>query len=556
MHKYKTHVRYRKGNRKPPEDIVAFIITKEFENRNGPIIIAVGGPGGSGKTTFCNHLASRLPDSCILHLDDYKTPRAIRKNQGLFGAHPDANRIDLIREHLAKIRNGTDFDKPIYDNVHGTTDTTESFSPTRFTIIDGEISTYRQFRDLIDFSIFIDSHWKTQLSTRITRDIDERGYDHEKAIATFLKSNIREFSAFGGESKKWSDIHLYCRPDYHLVVESLSEELYERYEQALADALTIVDCSDLIVAITTPFSDQLAIDQKMFIEHLEFLARNGVRRILVNGTTGEFFSLTLKERKLLLKLARRYFPGYILFNASSDSLHQTLDEAQYGEDYGADAIVALAPYYFANAPSDGIVAYYNKIAEAVHGHFVIYNFPKHTQNALTPTQLNNISHYAIKDSAADFSLIPQASRYFVGGDRVIADAYEAGADGFVTGHANYAPLFHVAFEQALMSSIAKDIDTMQKKIRSFCEIMGGPDHIAKVKYAISRSLPSYPSHVRLPLMTVTNEQIKVINDNVKIFNSLVKIMIIMSLIRIILLSQGSRIIMFLLFTRDLINSAS
>ena len=61
-----------------------------------------------------------------------------------------------------------------------------------------------------------------------------------------------------------------------------------------------IDLSGLIVPVPTPFEESGAIDPRAFIEHLAFLAQHGVQRIMVNGTTAEFYSLLPDERKMLL----------------------------------------------------------------------------------------------------------------------------------------------------------------------------------------------------------------------------------------------------------------
>jgi len=108
---------------------------------------------------------------------------------------------------------------------------TEFYETKRFTILDGEISTYRQFRDYVDFAISIDSDLQTQLNTRLNRDIKERKYTYEKAIATFLHSNLLEFREFGAESKNWADIHLFCNDDYTLILESVAHEHLELFQE-------------------------------------------------------------------------------------------------------------------------------------------------------------------------------------------------------------------------------------------------------------------------------------------------------------------------------------
>ncbi|MFP4416855.1 MAG: dihydrodipicolinate synthase family protein [Chitinispirillaceae bacterium] len=507
MTRHKTHVSYKAGSRRAAEEIVAQIVCNRFASPASPVILAVGGPGGTGKSTFCNRLATIIPDCSILHLDDYKTPRAVRSRSNLFGAHPKANRMDLVRQHTQYTKAGEAFDKPVYDATTGRADTTEFFSPGSYVILDGEISTYEQFRDLVDFSIFIDSDWRTQLATRCSRDIEVRGYSREKAISTFLQSNLREFQEFGAHSKMWADMHLYCRDDYHMVVESMTEELFQSYGSALAADLMKVDLSGLIVPVCVPFDFAGRIDEKSFIAHLSFLARNDIHRVLINGTTGEFFSLTQKERRRLLIIARQYFPGVILFQAGCSVLADSIQQAKWGQDYGADAVVCLPPFYFAHAPGQGIVEYLNTVADAIDIPFILYNFPRHTQNGLTADILQSIRHFGLKDSSADLSLIDSTKHYYIGDDRLIQQANAKGAYGFISGQANHAPRIYHAMEKALKAQDTRQVTRLQDTISGISQLFTGPEQIALIKYAVSKRVPNFPSSVRLPLRSLTAKQI-------------------------------------------------
>ncbi len=514
MHKNKTHVTFRdpSSRHRRIEDIISSLLLEVFASDEGPITIAIGGPGGSGKTTFSAKLAVLLADCSVLRIDDYKTARQIRKGRNLFGAHPDANEMDLIAQHISSIKKNIPFDKPVYNAITGQADKTEHFVPRRFNILDGEISTYRDFRDDVDFSIFIDSDYKTQLATRTSRDIEVRGYSWDKAIATFLQSNLREFTMYGAESKNWADVHIYCREDYTLVIESVSTELYDHFAGQLNETLSTVDLSGLVVPVTTPFDDNDMIDQRMFIEHLEMLAAQGVRRILVNGTTAEFFSMTEDERKLCLKLAREYFPGVIMFHAGCCSLKQTVIEAKWGQDYGADAIVAIVPYYLAAADKNGIVDYFNVLASSVDVPLILYNFPKHTGNPLDADMISRINHFGMKDSSGDLSLVAATGHYYMGGDRKILAAFNKGAYGFVSATANaFAPLF-VKMEESLRTEDGSAA-VIQDKITQLRDKTAGTNSIAGFKYAVSRQIKDYPLRVRLPLLNLSDAE-KALMDEV------------------------------------------
>ena len=66
MHRYKTHIRLKTGSRRAPEHSVTELLLRLFPEPSGRITIAVGGPGGTGKSTFSEALAHCLPDAAVL----------------------------------------------------------------------------------------------------------------------------------------------------------------------------------------------------------------------------------------------------------------------------------------------------------------------------------------------------------------------------------------------------------------------------------------------------------------------------------------------------------
>jgi 4-hydroxy-tetrahydrodipicolinate synthase len=254
------------------------------------------------------------------------------------------------------------------------------------------------------------------------------------------------------------------------------------------------ELNGLVVPVATPFAESGAIDFGAFLAHLDWLAACGVRNLLINGTTGEFFSLSPREQLDLLKVARENWDGIIIAHTGSSSLFQALETAHATEEIGADFLAALPPFYFAGAPADGLVRWFNELAESTELPLILYNFPKHTGNPLTPEILSQIPHYGIKDSSADFSLIPATLRYFVGGDRKISAAYAAGAKGFVSASANIDPLSYIRIKQVRTPENQAVVDAVNARTN-------GPYAIAHIKMVLSEIIPGYPTAVRPPLMT-------------------------------------------------------
>jgi 4-hydroxy-tetrahydrodipicolinate synthase len=220
---------------------------------------------------------------------------------------------------------------------------------------------------------------------------------------------------------------------------------------------------------------------------------------MVNGTTAEFFSLLPEERKTLLKLARRYFPGLIILHAGGTGLAQNLAEVQWANEFGADAVAALPPAYPAGLPEAGIIDYFGALEAEADVPFVLYNFPKHTGNAITPAILKAVPHYAMKDSAQNLELMEHTPRYFVGSSTNIYDPVQQGAAGFVAATANVRPELYAAMEMLLVAPKADDAAMMQQEVKAYSAPFSGGG-VPALKRSLARKLEGYPARVRLPLL--------------------------------------------------------
>ncbi len=258
------------------------------------------------------------------------------------------------------------------------------------------------------------------------------------------------------------------------------------------------DLKGLIVPVLTPFSEDGKIDERAFIQHLEFLAAHGIHRIMVNGTTAEFFSLLPEERKLLLKLARRSFSGLIVQHAGGIGLEQNKLEVQWANEFGADAVAVLPPIYPAGLPAEGIIEYFQALERTAEVPFILYNFPTHSGNAITPEILRAVPHAALKDSAQNFELIAHTPRYFVGTSTTIYEPIQQGAAGFVAATANVRPELYTAMEMLVVAAKVEEAALMQQEIRGYSAQFSAGG-VPLLKKTLSRKLSGYPAHVRLPL---------------------------------------------------------
>ncbi|WP_280383864.1 dihydrodipicolinate synthase family protein [Nocardia wallacei] len=102
-----------------------------------------------------------------------------------------------------------------------------------------------------------------------------------------------------------------------------------------------------IVALATPFRSDGSIDYAPLGEYLALLDHAGVTSVLVNGTTGEFASLTIQERRQITEFCRSAWPHRLIVHVgataellaytpvrirNSDGAELTTCVAQWAED--------------------------------------------------------------------------------------------------------------------------------------------------------------------------------------------------------------------------------
>lgn len=149
-----------------------------------PIMVAVGGDSGTGKSTLCKGLdalfgAERIVEIC---LDDYHSlDRAQRKAVGLTALNPRANDFASMEEDLWRLAHGETISKPVYDHSDGTFGPRETVTPHEIVLVHGLFPLYtRALRALFDVSVWLDPQPDLKVAWKIQRDMSQRGYTEEQ----------------------------------------------------------------------------------------------------------------------------------------------------------------------------------------------------------------------------------------------------------------------------------------------------------------------------------------------------------------------------------------
>lgn len=120
-----------------------------------PVLLALDGRCGSGKTTLAAQLAERFPASVIFHTDDYYLPPAQRIPN--WAETPCAN-MDLTRlreELLVPARAGVTVRYRAYSCREGAYLPEQPLSPAPLYIVEGSYSHHPLLADCYDLKVFV-----------------------------------------------------------------------------------------------------------------------------------------------------------------------------------------------------------------------------------------------------------------------------------------------------------------------------------------------------------------------------------------------------------------
>ena len=142
--------------------------------------------------------------------------------------------------------------------------------------------------------------------------------------------------------------------------------------------------SGIIPPVFTPFKPNEEIDEEGFSRLIKFLIDGGVHALWIQGSSSEFSSLSIEERKKLYRLSIEENKGKvpILAGVSHSSTKVATELAKYAEDAGADALQATPPYYF-HSDQSSLFEHYKAICEAVSIPVAMYDNVGSTQHTLS-----------------------------------------------------------------------------------------------------------------------------------------------------------------------------
>ncbi|KAL2793722.1 hypothetical protein BJX66DRAFT_325890 [Aspergillus keveii] len=253
----------------------------------------------------------------------------------------------------------------------------------------------------------------------------------------------------------------------------------------------------ILVALITPFTDdKTAIDESRLESHINRLIAAGIHGLVPGGSTGEFTTMTLAERKQLTELCVKYAAGRIpvVAGTGATSTAEAVELAVHAKQAGAAAVMVVPPFYDP-VNLEQLTEMFGEIHSASGLPIMYYNIPSASGLTLSPTEIAGLSKVGVKylkDTSGNapaftelvFGLSDQITA-FNGWDTLTFYGLAAGCPGGVWGAANIIPELAVELYEAV--SVKGDLvrgRELWSKAWPICKFLESHNYAAAVKTGV------------------------------------------------------------------------
>ncbi|GAA4130627.1 dihydrodipicolinate synthase family protein [Aminobacter aganoensis] len=152
-----------------------------------------------------------------------------------------------------------------------------------------------------------------------------------------------------------------------------------KYDKKSAKAHSRATMKGIWAAALMPFKDDLSINEDGFRHNVDhWIDDLGIDGFFIAGKQGEFFSMSLDERKRSFDLAVDACAGraQTIMSCSDQNMDVVIDLAKHAQKCGADYIVVHAPIlHFFKEQDETLLNYYRTIADKVDIGIALWSHP-------------------------------------------------------------------------------------------------------------------------------------------------------------------------------------
>ena len=282
--------------------------------------------------------------------------------------------------------------------------------------------------------------------------------------------------------------------------------------------------------LVAPFTDNGDLNQEAMVKTIDMLIDCGIHGIVIAGTTGEYYAMTMKERFELMAIAKEMINGRVptIVGTGAIRTEDSIEYAKQAKKTGADAILITTPPY-AYPTGREIALHALAIDKAANLPVMLYNYPGRMSVDMDEDTLDRLGRStnfcAIKESSGNPNRLHMLARDYphialsCGMDDQALEFFTWGAKSWVCAGSNFAPEAHIALYKACV--IEGDFNKGRKIMSAMLPLMNvleqGGKFVQSIKFGLTlRGISAGPP--RKPLYPLNKDEKRVLAEVIKTMN--------------------------------------
>lgn len=277
--------------------------------------------------------------------------------------------------------------------------------------------------------------------------------------------------------------------------------------------------------LITPMNEFQEVDWNGVKQNVNYFIKQKVAGIIINGSTGEFVSLSKEERCKMVETVLKEVDGRIpvIVGTAAETTKETIEYTKHAEVNGADCALIINSYY-CKPKEEEIYFHFKEISNAVNIPIMLYNNP-FTSGVDMSTELmlrigkecERVTH--IKESSGDIRKARDLVRkgkgsfeVFCGSEDLVMESYLVGATGWVSVAGNIVPGLVTQMYEYFQNGELEKAWEMNDRILPLCAFLeGSGKYVQIVKRAMElNGQAGGPS--RYPRLGLTPEEDQKLQD--------------------------------------------
>jgi len=282
-------------------------------------------------------------------------------------------------------------------------------------------------------------------------------------------------------------------------------------------------------AIVTPFDSNLKVNYAKLKELIEFQILNGIKAIVVCGTTGESSTLTTEEKKEVIRytvqVVNKRVP--VIAGTGTNNTAYSIELSEYAQQVNVDGLLLVTPYYN-KCTQEGLYLHFSEIAKSVNLPIILYNVPSRTSVNIavdTVVRLSKVPNIvAIKEASGDLSQIAEILSkidedftVYSGNDDQILPILSLGGKGVISVLSNILPKETNVLCELYFNNNTEQAKLLQLKYLKLIKSLFIEVNPIPIKECMN-ILGYNVGETRLPLCKMSGKNIEILQNTLKEFH--------------------------------------